>query len=189
MLFVTCQTDYTGKQLHDWVVESSNGLNQKVENEAFIWEVQYEPLDYMIAKESKGKELTKKEYEAIKERKEGLQYFKIKVQSKTTGNILNNIPAQQQENEWRLQYFLDEFDKDIILIENGDTLVSSLYHFERNYGALNHNNIIVAFKANKQVSDKKILFLDRVFGLGLQEITFKKEDLEKIPTLKINNTL
>ncbi len=184
IMLSSCQKTYTGKQLHKWVSDETNGLIQRVENERFIWEVHYQPLEYMIAKEAKGKELTKNEYDKIKERKKGLQYFKIKVQSKQTGNILTNSPTMQEENEARLQYFLNEFDKDILLIDNNDTLVSSLYHFERNYGALNHNNVLIAFKNYSSKTDKKIVFLDRILGLGLQELTFRKEDIEKTPILK-----
>ncbi|MCT4581141.1 MAG: hypothetical protein N4A35_06960 [Flavobacteriales bacterium] len=181
----SCQQELSGKALHDKVTEPSNGLIKKVENEQFLWQIQYLPLEYMIAKEAKGKPLETATYLAIKKRKEGLQYYKIKLQSKYSGNILNNIPTQQQENEIRLQYFLNEFNQDLLLIDGQDTLMSSLYHFERNYGALDHNNILVAFPATANKNDKKLLFLDRVLGLGLQEITFRKEDLEKIAHLKL----
>lgn len=184
VMFSSCKQSYTGEQLHKWVSDEANGLVQRVENESFMWEVHYQPLEYMIAKEAKKQELTKELYKTIKERKKGLQYFKIKIQSKQTGNILTNIPSMQEDNELRLQYFLNEFDKDILLIDGKDTLISRLFHFERNYGALNHNNVLVAFEDNNHRTDKKIIFLDRVLGLGLQEIRFKKEDLEKIPTLK-----
>lgn len=184
IILSSCQQSFTGKQLHMWVSDEANGLIQRVENENFIWEVHYQPLEYMIAKEAKGKELTKDEYNKIKERKKGLQYFKIKIQSKRTGNILTNSPTMQEVNDARLQYFLNEFDKDILLIDNNDTLVSSLYHFERNYNALNHNNVLIAFKNDSSKTDKKIMFLDRVLGLGLQELTFRKEDIEKTPILK-----
>lgn len=183
-LICSCSNQLTGKELHQWVVNPSNELIKSIESAEHQWDIQYEPLDYMIAKSFKQKIPSQIEYDSVRKRKEGLQYFKIKIQSKIHGNIFKNDPLYRTDDSQVLDYFLNDFEYDLLLVDGKDTLLPKLYHFERNYGALNYNNVLVAFNASDDKDDKKMLLQDRIFGLGLKDITIKKEHLEKIPKLK-----
>lgn len=185
MFIISCK-QYTGKEYHDWISAKENGLIKSIENNSFKIDIQYKPVDYLIASDFKNKELTQEEYKKEVEERSGLQYFTIKLQSKTGEAVLKTALVNDQEYSLRMSYYINGFEKDLILIDGADTLTSKLYHFERTYGIASFNNISVAFEnPNNNQEKKELLILDRALGFGLQKIEFKKRDLLNIPTLKI----
>lgn len=177
----------TPRQIQEWITDKDNGLVQEVENENFKIEVQYKPQSYLVAFENKDKELSNEEYKEEIEKKEGLQYFNIKLISKTGKPVLKTALENKTEENLRLQYYIGAFEYDIYLADGNDTLPCALYHFERTYGALPFNNISVAFEnKNKDLNNKTLLIADRALGFEIEKFTFKKEDIKSVPKLKTN---
>lgn len=187
VLLISCSGDLNVEEFHTWISQEENGLIQEVENENFKIEVQYKPQNYLVSLENRGKKLSKKNYEEELQAKEELQYFNIKLISKTGKPVLKTNVQSKSEEDLRLQYYIGAFEHDIFLADGNDTLPCVLYHFERTYGALPFNNISVAFENNhKNTKDKTLLIADRALGFDLEQFTFNKRDIKNVPSLKIN---
>lgn len=171
--------------LEDWLSNDQNGMIQTIENESFVAALSFIPVEVLIAREYKNN-LTEEIYKRELSERNGMQYFNLKLSSKKSNEMLKSNVSSEDEYYRRLNYFLNEFENDIKLIDGKDTLNCKLYHFERNYGVTNFNMISLGFKNVNQNKDKKTMYiLDRALGLGLQKFEFTKEQINKIPSLKI----
>ena len=177
----------TPKEVQEYLIDKENGLVQTIENEDFKIEVQYKPQDYLVGLENRDKKLSEEEFKEKVTEKEGLQYFNIKLISKTGKPVLKTKLENEGEEDLRLQYYIGAFEYDLYLADGNDTMPCALYHFERTYEALPFNNISVAFEnKNHNKTDKTLLIADRALGFELIEFTFKKEDILNVPKIKNN---
>ncbi|MCL4816895.1 MAG: hypothetical protein QY303_10325 [Vicingaceae bacterium] len=112
------------------------------------------------------------------------QSFVLKIGVVKGNDILSEGIEDENEYYERLNYFDQEAQIDMKLVDGSDTLSCLLYHFERNYGIAPFNNIVLSFpgRKNQQNShDKVFIFDDKVLGLGTVKIKIEKELVKKIP--------
>lgn len=195
VLWILCSSllsclDSSFEQVQQWISDKENGLVKEVENEYFRIEVSYKPQSYLVALENEtrsNKEIPEEEYKRQLEEKENLQYFTIKLISKSGKPMLKTNLESEKEEDLRLHYYIGAFEQDIFLADGKDTLPCALYHFERAYGTLPFNNISVAFEnKNQNKQDKTLLIADRALGFDVEQFTFNKEDIANVPVLKNN---
>lgn len=166
-----------------------NGFCVEKEIDELNFKLIYKPIDYVLSYELRNGSLSKDSVNVRKVGLKGYQYFTLQIRSKKDNEILKS--GIQNENEYfeRLEYFMSAAQDDLFLIDGLDTLPCLVYHFERNYGLAPTNNMLLAFEEKKnsqQINDKKILFDEKVLGVGKILISIKANDLEKLPTLKLN---
>lgn len=171
-----------------WVNDANNSLLKTKSIVPLEVEVLYKPLPYIIANEQRTNKIDKTVYEArIKELK-GLQYYTLKLG--ITGGKLDvtnyevNDNGQQQD---RLNYLSFAMQKDIKLVEQGDTLSCVLYHFERSYDIVSYRTFVLAFeeKETNRLTDKTLILDLPYFKTGPIKLNYKIADLEAIPNLKL----
>lgn len=190
LLLFSCSRDKLtpGEYIH-WVTDKSNGLLTETAIGSYTFFLQYKPLDYVSLQERKGENLVKDSLEKTKKELEDLQYYTFKIRSADN----NEVMAVQTENDpeyySRLEYFMGVMQDDIVLVEGKDTLPCLLFHFERNYGLSPDNSFVLAFekqKAQKNSSDRTLVFNDQVLGTGPVHLTIKGKSIDNIPELKLN---
>ena len=171
-----------------WVNDAENGLLLKKEVPPLKVEVLYKPLSYIIANEERSDQIDPQQYAHRSKELEGMQYYTLKLSILGEAqNIMDYEVADKMQQQDRISYFSFAMQKDIKLIEAGDTLACQLFHFERSYDLAAHRSFVLAFEQRPEQKTKdKTLVLDLpFFRTGPIKINFKETDLESIPKLKL----
>jgi len=189
LLLPSCQREARPVDYVKFVRSTDNGLHKQKAIGSLLLDVQYRPVDYVIANEFRKNDIDPTAYQDRKEELDGLQYYNLKIgftgnnqMDITKYNIQNE--AQQQE---RLYYLSFHMKHDIRMIQGQDTLAPVLYHFERSFDLSNHRTFVVAFEEPDQdhTNDKTLLLDTPILATGPLKIKFKKDHIQKIPNLKI----
>ncbi len=184
-----CQKEVRPVDYVKFVRSADNGLHKQKAIGPLLLDVQYRPVDYVIANEFRKNDIDPTAYQDRKAALDGLQYYNLKIGF--TGNTQMDITkyniqneAQQQE---RLYYLSFHMKHDIRMIQGQDTLAPVLYHFERSFDLSNHRTFVVAFEEPDQEhnNDKTLLLDTPILATGPLKIKFKKDHIQKIPNLKI----
>lgn len=171
-----------------WVNDEANGLLKKKTINPLEVELLYKPVPYIIANEKRSNEIAKADYDSRAKELEGMQYFTLKLgivgEQQDVTNYGVEDAAQQQE---RLNYLSFAMQKDIKLIEGGDTLACQLYHFERSYDIASYRTFVLAFeqKEENKAQDKTLVLDLPYFKTGPIKLNYKTSELEAIPTIKL----
>jgi hypothetical protein len=173
-----------------FVIDPANGLlvNKQVGN--FIFSLLYKPEPFVAISNQASDSLTKENYERELNESKDLQYFTCKIKIiDHNSEFLKYKLSSMAEYEQRVDYFAFRMQQDIKLIEGKDTLDCVLYHYERNYGTAPNAVFSIGFPKSKNdslVYDKTLSYDEKVFGLGKVNITISKENIVRIPEIKLN---
>lgn len=170
-----------------WVENQDNGLKVVKEFDQFKFSLQYRPLEYISVLENRDKQLTEATVTDDVNELHGLQYYVLKIQSKTANEMLETGIDNEEEYFERLYYFTSLAQIDISLVQGTDTLPTVLYHFERNYGLAPYNNMVLAFEENNIPADRQLIFNDQVLGLGPVKLMISQQAINRLPELKTKN--
>ena len=173
----------------NWIKNAENGLRKSKEIDNYIIDVQYKPVDYVIANELRKETITKEEYQQKLQEFKGMDYFTLKLDVKNTPLSVMKYGLQDEaQYQQRVQYFSFDMQRDIKLVSDNDTIPCSLYHFERSYDLGKHRNFVLGFAKSKtaEAATDKMLVMDYTeFGLGIIKIKFDEDDLEDIPLIAL----
>ncbi len=184
-----CQSDVKPVDLVKFVRSADNGLHKQKSIGPLLLDVQYRPVDYVIANEFRKNNIDPDAYQNRKKELDGLQYYNLKIGF--TGNTQMDITKygiqNDTEQQERLYYLSFHMKHDIRMIQGQDTLAPVLYHFERSFDLSNHRTFVVAFEEpDQEHSNDKTLLLDTpILATGPLKIKFKKDHIKNIPNLKI----
>ncbi len=189
VLLSSCQQALDPVSYRKYVHSEENGLHKRKEVGPAVMEVQYQPTDYVLLNEFRGEPVSEEGYEKRAREMESTQQFVIRLSLKGDAklNVTNYKVSTVDEQQQRLYYLSYQMQDDIYLIDGQDTLVPSLYHFERLYDLADFRNFVLAFEKRPANEGKdKVLVLDATFlGTGPIKLKFEAKDLAKIP--KLNN--
>jgi hypothetical protein len=175
-----------------WVENKNNGLLIEKNIGEITFSALYKPYPYLATMELRNDSINEKKIkEKIKEY-EGLQYFTFKIAANDQQRELLKVNMRSEGDYYsRLEYFSFEMQHDFKLIEGKDTLDCALYHFERVYGLAPYATMVLGFPLTKageqkQYQNKTISYTDKIFGAGKVNMTFKGENLNRLPELVVN---
>lgn len=186
---VACSKPSTlnAKEYAAWIENSDNGacITKKIND--FEFAVLYKPVDYIIAMESKNKNISKDSILKRKRDLKGYQYYTFRIRSFKDNEFFRTGMASENEYYERLEYFVSNAQNDITLVEGKDTIPCAVYHFERNYGISPYNSIVLSFEERDSLNtaDKVFIYEDKVLGLGKIAIKLKASELSELPKLNI----
>lgn len=142
----------------------------------------YKSYEYQFLKQGQNEILS---YDMLNDIKmDSLQYFTIRIES-LIGNDILTVPGILNSYYERLEYLKNNVCKDFWIIEGEDTIPCLMSHFEQNYNMVKHINIEFVAKTNYIKGNKKVIYNDKVFGLGALTFLFEENALNNIPSLKI----
>ncbi|MBL4756018.1 MAG: hypothetical protein JKY52_20795 [Flavobacteriales bacterium] len=194
VLVLGCSDQSVQYSYETWVESEENGLRKSKPVGNYQYSIQYRPWSY-IAK----RELRDESYDETKMKKkihemDELQYFSLRIAlRKDEGDVLRSGLYGEGEYEERIAYLNGHINKDIFLLDGGDTLSCVLHHFERNFGIAPYLNVSLGFEITADekeailnevpfaYSDKSLVFEDKLFGTGMVRLTIRGEDLANIP--------
>lgn len=172
-----------------WVKATDNGLKKIKEMSHYAFEVQYKPLDFIVAQEEKTNDLAE---DILVKRKEELgedyYYYNLRIKS-LEGNLSPigaGVGTNQQYNQ-RLSYFTFDMQEDLYLLEGQDTLPCTMYQFVRNYDVAPFVEFALGFKKKKKgpiQEDLTFVLEDRILGIGSTRIIFEEQVLNNTPKIK-----
>lgn len=166
-----------------YVENEENGLKVKKEVEDMEYTLQLKPTDYVTLFELKSKAKDEKLFNETKKEFEGLQYYTLRIQSKKFSNLLN-FDGQRDDGS-KLDYLAFKMQDDLKLVDGTDTLSCMIYHFERTYNITPYCDFLIAFEKSKGkgITDKTLIFDEKLFNSGIIKFKIRKEDIENIPSL------
>ncbi|MEM8909574.1 MAG: hypothetical protein AAGD05_17130, partial [Bacteroidota bacterium] len=148
LFLMACSTDVPPSDLVRYVHQKDHGLIKSKTIGDLQFDLQYKPLDYLIAQELRTDELVEQAYADRLEDLKGLQYYNLRmsVPRLPQRNITNYQVYDDEAQQQRLYYLSFGFKEHLRLIQGRDTLRPVLYHFERSYDLAPHHTFVVAFK-------------------------------------------
>ncbi len=169
----------------DWVNDSTNGLHQHLSTQHINYELQYKPVEYIVANEEKKTVLSQEVVEHRSGELDGLQYFNLRMAPKVKGHDILTVGNETEQDYFlKSDYYAYGFKDDIKLVEEGDTLTCRLFNMIQSYGVSPNVDFVIAFdKAGPINGDKTLVINDQVFGSGILEISIDEADLKQVPTL------
>ena len=187
LILSSCSSMLEPQEYLRWVESEDNGMFGIKTIENMEYRIHYKPHDYIALKSLLDNDIS--EFDKKKEELGDLQYFTFQLKTVTGSNspLKYNL---QTENEYydRIAYLSFGIQKDLKLIENGDTLNCVLAVFERNYNIAPVSTFSLAFETKlgqHEIHTKEFVFTDKVFKNGPIRIQIKEKDIKNIPELKI----
>lgn len=201
LLFLLCAPGCRSRALAPqeymaWVRNPRNGLRTEKAIGDYVFTLQYQPVEYtaLLNSESLDPGEVRSELEGLR----GLQYFSFRISTRDErSDVLKFKLRSPRQYEERVEYFAFGMQKDLRVIEEGDTLECVHEHFERTYGVSPYSDFTLAFQssgsrttagppgAGGHAADKTFIFDDAILGVGPVRMTIPGRALDRIPGVTI----
>jgi hypothetical protein len=188
-ILLSCRTtDFLGKEkllpedYVQWVENKENGLRIDMEDEPYMYELQYQPIEYLVVRQIRSPQITSAALKEGTQKRNGLLYFTLKMWTKDGKGILSdkNLIIENKNS-----YLLSGLQNDMILLAGSDSLHCVMLHFESANNLIPYDQCVLAFEKPK-VEKENLVFLLRTdkYKQGWLKITVKKQDIKNTPKLK-----
>jgi len=189
LIFFVCSCEHQELKPLDYVqyIENpKNGLHPTIEKIPFVFSLQYKPLDYVALEELRQPNVT---YNQLKEEKKSfgnMQYFTLRISTTdSTNDVLKTGTSSKEDYSKRQNYFDFNIQRDLKLIEYGDTLPCRLCHCIRSYGLAPYSDFVLAFDGQlKDDGDIKFIYEDKMLKTGLVTFVITQNSITNIPKIK-----
>lgn len=184
--FFSCKKESLSRDAYvKYVTDEDNGLIKKQEFDGITVELLYQPLEYIYLKERKDSIISTIDFENWKKEKSQYEFYILRLRSTKTNEIAQHNASNFGDYAQVLDYFVADFQNDIVKVSGKDTLTCLLYHYERNFGISANNNFSLVFSKDKQSIDKTVIVDLGIYDLGNVKFRFNKEDIDNLPKLAI----
>jgi len=186
-VFCSCKQKLKAVPYIQYVQDEQNGLKKTVTIGIWQYSFQYKPADYIMLMEHKPSNANF-DFEKRRKNLNRTAWFNIsfKLENGTVSPLRYNLTSKEEYDQ-RLNYFLNGAVHDISLLYNHtDTLHPIGYLFENNYNLTPQETMVVGFDLPGEagtVRDMQLSYSDRIFRNGIIKVSYKKEDLNKVPNL------
>lgn len=170
--------------------DPENGLVSKQVYGLLELSVIYKPQDLMIINHYRKENISKKEYNKVKDMYSSAYYFdlKIKLIGEAKEYDLNNLNTGSiNEIQERINYLNDSFKEDIY-IKSGEMIKHPIIcHHERTYGASPVKTFVTAFTKFEQLSDSiEVIVKSNLFDNYELVSSFSTHELENLPLIRLS---
>lgn len=187
-LFDTKKPELDPESYITYCESADNGLIISKQMGDFEFTLFNKPLPYLAIKEFQESEmssLSKAEIDKKIAEFGKMDYYSFRIANDAFGDeILKYNLESEEEYASRIEYFSFKMQNDFTLVCGKDTILPSLFHFERVFGLAPHATFILAFENNGCKGDKRLLFDDKIFNKGLLIFNYNQSDLNNIPNIK-----
>jgi hypothetical protein len=168
-----CTNTLSSQDYIRWVRDYDNGLHVRKEANVFVFDVQYQPIEYL--------KLSSQNNSIVSEQSDSLQYYILRIGMKQGDDDIISYQVQNMsEKQQRLYYYSYLFQNNIYLEDNEVKLPCVLFHFEQS-DLESARTFVLGFP--KSFSDEPSLVIDsRFFGSLPIKI---KIDRHNIPTVRL----
>lgn len=173
------------EKYNNWISSHKEILTATDQRDLIRTTLTYLPVNWLAINE-----VGIKDFEGIataRNEYEGMEYYRLRISlQEGQGDLLQTGISSPEEYYQRVEYFSFGLQNDLKLLVSGDTLPCLLYHFERNYGAAPYADFMLGFDQKEgKVSDRLLIYYDKVFSNELIRLTIKAQNIGNIPKLKL----
>lgn len=180
------KTELPLEEFVKWVGDKQNDLSKSKEISEMKYHLTYVPKECMAFLELKDEAYTPEEFNSALNSYKTMSYFNFRIELKDgKGELLKyNLTSPQQYTE-RINYVSFGMQKDIFLVQEKDTLLPGLYHFERTFDVAPFTTVMLAFDNEKFDPEKEftIVYNDRLFNKGYIKYNYQPKQLIDLPNL------
>lgn len=186
ILFFSCtackQEEFTIDELVKFSEDDKNGMRKSITLAGVNYVTQYRPAALIISAEGGPDSIDAKRLQLLNE----MYWFNIDISiDGFNQSPIRYMLTSLEEYNARLDYFLNNAQRDIWILNNNDTLYPTSYWFENNHNLIPKETIVLGFEKSRLKEDAITLsFNDRVFKTGIVKFGFSKEKLDKKIVLK-----
>jgi hypothetical protein len=183
-LFTSCSSNLNKEEYIDWVREYNNGLHTRTEFSEFVFDIQYQPAEYVLLMRNRNLDGEKDKNQESLQEISSLQYYTLTISTKNPNLDFINFKVQNASEKQRmLYYFSYQFQHDIHLMEDGQVWPCVLYHFERTPDLKNARTFVLGFENAGNTSGEVQLVIESDHFSSLPiKIRVSKNN---IPTVKL----
>lgn len=186
-LSVSCSKKILPEQSRQYINDGSNGLT--VENTFGNLRISctYIPNQYGAWYEAQR---AGEPYKQVLQEMQARQYFELKISDSSGTKEFLRVDNDRGHYQQRLNYLLNDFQRDVFLLDGSDTLSCLEHHLERTFSLLPYNQILLAFDNPHpgKIQDKTLLIIDREAGGPPMRLTIHADRIKKIPAIRIKKT-
>jgi len=165
-----------------WVRDERNGLRIKKQDGNYVYELQYQPIEYLVVLQERSEEIKASTLKEEAKKRGDLHYFTFKMATTKGKGILSDKDLFIENKEI---YLLSGLQQDFMLTEGNDTLNCVMLHFESANNLVPYDQCVLAFeKSENPTSDIVFLFRAEKYSDEWVKIPIKRENLSRIPKLK-----
>jgi hypothetical protein len=173
------------EQYVTWIQQGSNGLKKEKTINDIIYSAQYKPLPYIICEEERTAQIADSTLRKKTNQLGDMQYYNFKIELKEAQTELIKYGiSTTTDYAARVNYFSFDMQRDIKLVQGGDTLPCLLYHYERVYNTGNFGMFSLGFAKGKALNDRTLIFFDHGFNKGIIKFFFAGTDIKNQPQLE-----
>lgn len=181
MLSACSRKELSPDEYIQWYNEHPSAFISEVSQKGFSFELKYEPLDYILLKESNGNP-DEKFMETRKKEIEDYTFFTLRIKADKKNNPENNTITNEEsglsENNGMLE---DNF----FLINSTDTIPCVMALLENNNGISPYSAISLSFPiSNSSLKSDKVRLVYNDYLLGAGKVTLNINNIDNLPTLK-----
>jgi hypothetical protein len=177
LLFTSsCDNSLSEKNYVSWIEDQTNGLHVVKEFDDFVFDVQYQPNDFLWLQSNK-----KENSSRASQVDESQQYLLKIVSENLNADWIKTGSSNEIQN--KLYYFSYLFQNDIFIEEEGTILPCTMVHFEQGQRTSATKIFLLSFENKFPDSKTSTLVIgSRYFGSLPLRIKISKND---IPNLKL----
>ncbi len=176
-IFTSCTGSLDRKEFIRWVEDYKNGLHVLKVTDEFIFDLQYQPSQYLSLQRNSSGALPKID-------EDNLQHYTLTISASDSKlDFMDYGIHDFSEKQRKLYYFSYLFQNDIHVEENGTIMPCVLFHFERQADLKHGRTFVLAFEKSKEETNETYLVInsDQFGSLPIKIKVFKKN----IPALKL----
>ncbi len=170
----------------NWVQKPSSKLLYSKIIDEFKYEILCKPVEYIISKEVRGREINTVEYNRLKLELGTMDYydFRISVSDYSDEFLRYNLEDLSQYQN-RIDYCAFQMENDIKMVDGIDSVSCTLFHFERTFSLTPYGNFLIGIpKCSPETVVRTFVFHDRLFNNGTIKIIIDPSALTHLPKLK-----
>lgn len=165
----------------NYVENTEHGLHLIQQSNDFHLEAQYKPAEYVLLKERHLKPDDPTWDEELKEL-QGYEYYTLHIKNIQGQNLLDVAKTDELSTSIE-HYFSFELENDFYLLTGSDSLSSVLFHWPRTYELSVQESFMLVFPKGDKEADRRLVYNDKVLGMGRQEFTVEATDIQSVPKL------
>ena len=170
------------ENIRSYVADTKHGLTESAIYHSLKVECTYYPYQFCAWDEAHKNGET---YETVLKDIQAFQFFELRLSDSTGQTEFLKIDGDPLHYQQRLNYLLNDIQRDVLLIDGKDTMYSIDHHLERTFGVVPYNKVLFTFKnIPKQSFDKTLMVLDPIAGGQAMFFSIKSSSLKKIPGIR-----
>ena len=165
-----------------WIENEKKGLKVRRQQASYFYELQYQPLEYLVVIQERTEKIQKKVLKEELEKRGEFLYFTFKMSTEKGTGILSDKEIQFEDKD---RYLLSKMQDDLMLLDGKDTLDCVMFYFEPSNNLIPYDQCVLAFeKPQRTKNDITFLYRTDKYLKGWVRMEIKRKNINKIPSLK-----